>query len=386
MNKIHIIIILFFWCSTGMANSHQIPAITLQQFSQMLGNKSCIEFSELLKTKYNIIAGPIEYMHREKFKGNCLQWNIINTGLTLNFKEKIISQSIKVISTNFLGDFQFYLFKKYKRKYLYVGKIAISTRYIVPEIDIYNFPNGTVYSTETVSGGTGERDATWVFYSHVKNKDPQEFFSIDNNGYSSHYIAPFNREYESKIDKSLVKKNQLRFDYRISYSIYSSKKGDIYLFSVKKSLLLDYGNNLFSLSRKSPNSFEEINEIMTHGEKYFCQNYKSQLNKLLKSKEKSIIQWSKKMFNLCKAKNRKKKPLYTIQVAAFKATPNIVKYIHKIRKYWSKNEIQIWRGGGKNNYLIVSIGLFNSLKKANSYKFELIKKHKDMNFLVKLYQ
>jgi len=384
MKKILLILLLTsYWSCVGIANSKQISIITLQQFSQMLKNTSCIEFSESLKSKYGIITGSIEYLRREKFKGTCLQWNASNSGFTLKSKAKKISNSVKVIPTNFLADYQFYLFKKYKNKYLYVGKISTSSRYSEPEIDIYNFPNDTVYSTQYMSGGTGERDTDWVFFRLLKNRSSQEIFSIGKNGYVSTFNS-LNRKYESKIDKTLVNKNKLKIDYIITYSFVPINKPSINLVTVKKTLLLDYANHTFSLSQKSPNSFEEINGFLGHYEQFFCKNYKSKLKKLLISKEKSTTSWSKKMIAICKS-YRNEKLLYTLQIAAFKSRGNIAKYIQKIKNFRLRNKIQIWRGGGEKNYWIVSIGLFKSLEKVNSYKLELKEKYKDMQFVVRVY-
>lgn len=360
--------------------SFKFPSISLQQFSSLLTHKSCIDFSELLESKYGINFIDVKFLRRENFKGTCQYLGKLSKVIKLR-------NSVRVISFGFMSDHQFFLFKKYNRQYIYIGKISTYLKYGAPVINSYNFPRETIYSVVSYSdGGTGLMDTDWVFYRLFKNKKSSEIFSVSKEGYIYGWGSSFNRSYSSKIIKKTSHNNMLEIEYDINYSLnrpFNEKSPD--LFGTRKTLLLKYENHTFSLSKNSPNTFEEINDIMGHEEGYFCENYPKHLKTLLASKDNNIRLWSKKMIGICKS-NKKlndKKITYTIQVGAFKSEANTNKLGKKIRLLLPKAKIFSWKGGGKNNYRIISIGRFDSKESAQSYKLSLINKFKNMSFVVR---
>lgn len=377
------ILFLISYSCVNISYASQFPRISLQQFSDLLKNKSCIDSSELLESKYGITFNNfsnIKLLRSDKFKGNCYHVGNIS-------KAKKLSDIVKVVSYTFMGDTHFFLFKKHKKSYLYLLKISTFLKYDIAVIRSYNFPSETIYSTDGYAdGGTGLKDSDLVFFRPLKNRKSSEIFSISKEGYIFGWGSSFNRSYRSEISKNLLHKNILKINYIISYSLnrpYDEESP--HLFSIRKTLLLKYDNHSFSLSDKSPNSFEEINDIMGHGEEYFCENYNHHLILLNTSKDRNIIRWSKKMQDLCKPKKKTitRTVTYTIQIGAFKSGANVEKLSSRIRMLLPNENVYSSKGGGKNNYWIVSMGQFNSLEAANAYKLALMNKYKNMTFLVR---
>lgn len=353
------LLFIFANCFFSACYSQDSMKLTLNSFSYLIKNHNCYSFTTELKNKYGVIVKGSEYL-RKKTKEKCKNYPAIK-----------INHNFIIIWLSITAEDEFYIFKKQNNKFIYIGKIPFSMRLGTPEIKLFNFNGEDIFLVnENVDGGTGLRDFNWYFY-RIRKKRTLMIFSIGNNGYYDGWGGSFTREYKSRIVKF---KNFLKIDYKIKYHLFGPQNNNnsSLLFIAYKTLLLEYKDKRFKLSKKSPNSYEDINKIMTHGEKYFCKHYKNKLEQIASTKDREVKKWSVKMQKIClkPRNNSDRKDIYIIQAGVFNSTKYSYGLVKKLRKIKPKLDVHYVKNA-KTNYFQIYIGQYNSYKQAQEEKVKL---------------
>ena len=349
---------------------------SLKGFVKLLENNNCVDVIKSIRENYNSQLLYSDLILKEKDVSNCSEYISIN--------EKVLANDITAVklSIAIYSTYQYFIFIKENEVYKYAGSIKTTIKHDKPNLRIHRFSNDILYSvTDSTDSGTGLKDTDVIFYK-LANIESSDIFSIKQEGYINGWGSSFNREYKSIIRKD--KSGLLKVDYTVKYDLnvpYDQKPAT--LFNTKKTLLLQYNKNTFVMSSNSPSTFKEINDIMNHGEKYFCKAYNNQLKILSKSKDSRVKKWSQDMTKHCSQGTKNtEKPMFTVQAGVFNSKKNATDFLKKIKKPDANTEVYL-RREASTNYIQVYIGNYSSISEANKVKSKFMLKNKQIEFTIK---
>lgn len=300
MTRLSVIVFLFlsqtFITFNGYAKARNKSSLTLNKFTDLILNSNdCLKIKNTLKHKYAIDSSNLEAAttgHLKETECNKVINHVAITNVGPNSGRKI-----KNVDLTFAYEHEYYLFEKKKGQFLYIGKIEPHTPWSKGELKVYQLKDQLIFSVaNNREHGSGLSLRNTDFYIPTNNK-LKKIFSVERDGFMSHWGKSFDRGFKSTITEKMFNQNIIEIIYDINYSFFH-KTDSIDLFKLKKKLILKYQNGRI-VEKDSPSSIKDIEEIMSHGEEYFCKKYHYFLGKLRLSQDNRVRNWVYKMNKHC---------------------------------------------------------------------------------------
>lgn len=205
------------------------------------------------------------------------------------------SVRFKILELNYIFQYEYLVFSKTGKEYLYTDKITAYSRHIYPDMKIIPMKDKFLFMVNEFGGvGTGLNNTLTSFYI-LEDGRFKNILTLSTKGHVSGWQISFDRKFKSEINPDALRHNRLQVEYLIYYfTPVLGNKSSEELFTVKKTLHMFFNeekNEFIPEIEKNGLTLRDVEDILDHDEAYLYYRYKKYIEELMINGNETQKKW-----------------------------------------------------------------------------------------------